>query len=167
MLSWHIARENYVVSRFCLKQGLTYSGCLLAEQSVEMYIKAIYHLYNKCKDIHYLPKLLENGKEKVPYFNKLLNDPKLAYFIKNLWLVYKHTRFGETGFKIEADEVIQVLDEVVYNLDRSYQEIVSPTDKEISPLYVPNSMKTEFLRNNRYYSEKDISNNIMASMPMP
>jgi HEPN domain-containing protein len=41
LLAWHVARENYVMARVCFKQGLTYPSCLLAEQSVEMFIKAI------------------------------------------------------------------------------------------------------------------------------
>lgn len=165
MLSWHIAREHYVVARVSLQQGMTYPSCLLAQQSVEMFVKAILHLDHKSKDIHYLPKLLERGKGKVTYFDKLLKDPKLSYFIQNLTLVNTKMRFGEVGFTIKSDELVQVLDEVAFNLDKSYREIIK--HKEKCPFYVPDSMKEAFLRHNKYFSGKDISNDFMASTPLP
>ena len=140
------------------------SGCLLAEQSVEMFVKAILHLNHKSKDIHYLPTLLERGKEKVPYFNKLLNDPKLSYFIQNLTLVYTNMRFGESTFSVNEDELIQVLDEVAFKLDKSYREIIN---REPCPLYVPDTLKEVFLRGNSYFDEKSTSNNFRASIPLP
>lgn len=165
MLAWHIAREHYVVARVCLQQGMTYPSCLLAQQSVEMFVKAILHLDHKSKDIHYLPELLGRGKGKVAYFDKLLNDPKLSYFIRNLTLVNTKMRFGEVGFNIKGDELTQVLDEVAFNLDQSYREIMK--NKEQCPLYVPDAMKETFLRHNKCFGEKDISNDFMTAMPLP
>jgi HEPN domain-containing protein len=144
---------------------MTDSGCLLAQQSVEMFIKAILHLDHKSKGIHYLPKLLERGKEKVAYFDKLLNDPKLSYFIQNLTLVNTKMRFGEARSSVKGEELTQVLDEVAFNLNKSYLEIMK--NKDQPPLYVPDAMKDAFLRNNKYFGEKDISNDIMTTMPLP
>jgi HEPN domain-containing protein len=165
MLSWHIAREHYVVARVSLQQGMTYPSCLLAQQSVEMFVKAILHLDHKSKVSHDLLELLKLGKEKVAYFDKLLTDPKLFYFIRNLAPVYFKMRFGEVGFTIKSDELVQVLDEVAFNLDKSYREIMKNEEK--CPFYVPDAMKEAFLRDNEYFSEKDISNNFMATVPMP
>jgi HEPN domain-containing protein len=91
------------------------SGCLLAGQTVELYVKALLRLKHKSKDIHYLPKLLTRGRQYFPYFNDLLTEPKLSYFIQNLTLVYTAMRFGEGRSNVKNAEVIQVLDEVVYN----------------------------------------------------
>lgn len=168
LFTFHIAREHYVTARVCLQQspiGIVHSGCLLAQQCVEMFVKAILHLDHKSKDIHYLPKLLERGKGKIAYFDKLLTDPKLSYFIRNLSLVYTKMRFGEAGFDVEQQELTQVLDEVAFNLDKSYHEIMKT--KEKLAIYVPDRMKEAFLCNNKYFGENDISNDVMASMPMP
>lgn len=165
MLSWHIAREHYVVARVSFQQGMTYPSCLLAQQSVEMFVKAILHLDHKSKGIHYLPDLLKRGKEKVAYFNKLLKEPKLSYFIQNLILVNTKMRFGEVGYTVKSDELVQVLDEIAFNLDKSYREVMK--NKEKCPLYVPDTMNDAFLRDNKYFSEKDISNNFMARISMP
>ena len=100
-MTFCIAREHYVTARVCLQQnpiGIVYSGYFLAQQCVEMFVKAILYLDDKSKDIHYLPKLLERGKGKDAYFDKLLTDPKLSYFTQNLTLVNKKMRFGEAGF---------------------------------------------------------------------
>jgi HEPN domain-containing protein len=189
LLAWHAAREHYVVARVSLQQGITYSGCLLAEQSVEMFVKAILHLDNNSKIArslgHDLLKLLEYGRLKVKYFDILLTEPKLEYFIRNLAPVYFKMRFGEVGFSIKNDELIQVLDEVAFNLNNSYRESANPHIRQRArvsiknsvknasyeaqecPLYVPDALKEEFLRNNRYFSEKDVSNNMMASIPLP
>ena len=75
-------------------------------------MKSILHLDHKSKDIHYLPKLLERRKREVAYFNKLLTDPKLSYFIQNLSLVNTKMRFGEARFAVRQGELSQVLDEV-------------------------------------------------------
>jgi len=165
MLAWHIAREHYVVARVSLQQGMTYPSCLLAQQSVEMFVKAILHLGHKSKGIHYLPELLERGKGKVPYFDKLMDDPKLSYFIRNLTLVNTKMRFGEAGFNIKSDELIEVLDEVAFNLDKSYREIIKHNGE--CPFYVPEAMKEAFLSHNKYFGEKDISNYFMARVPLP
>jgi len=167
-LSFHIAREHYVAARTCLQQspyGLVYPGCLLTEQCVEMYVKAILQLYHKSRDIHYLPKLLKRGEKSVPYFGKLLTDTKLRYFIQNLSLVNSAMRFGEARFEVETDELIQVLDEVVYNLDRAYLQIMR--NNQNPPFYVPDGMKDAFLQKNNYFRENDLSSNFMASMPLP
>ena len=74
-------------------------------------------------------------------------------------------RFGEGGFDVEQKELTQVLDEVAFNLDKSYRDIMKT--KEKVPIYVPDGMREAFLRENKYFGENDISNDIMASMPMP
>lgn len=166
--SFHIAREHYVAARVCLQQspiGMSYPSCLLAQQSVEMFVKVILHLDHKSMDIHYLPKLLERGKGKVAYFDKLLNDPKLFYFIQNLTLVNTKMRFGEAAFGLKQNELIQVLDEVAFNLHKSYLESMKHEGQ--IPLYVPDAMREAFLRDNKYFGEKDISNDIMATVPLP
>lgn len=168
MQAWYVARENYVAARVCFQQkpiGIAYSGCLLAEQCVEMFIKAILHVDHKSTDVHYLPKLLDRGKGKIAYFDKLLTDPKLSYFIENLLLVYNKMRFGEAGFTVKQDELIQVLDEVAFNLNESYLAVMENKDKP--PLYVPDAMREAFLCNNKFFGENDISNELMASMPPP
>jgi|SRR5208282_1610265 len=167
-LSFHIAREHYVAARVCLQQtplGLVYLGCLLSQQCVEMYVKAILQLVNKSEDIHYLPKLLKRGEQSVSYFGKLLTDTKLSYFIENLARVNSAMRFGEARFEVQTDELIQVLDEVAFNLDMSYREIMKA--KEKLPIHVPDGMKEAFLCKNNYFGQSDISNDVMASMPLP
>lgn len=169
MLTWHVARENYVIARVALQVGMIYPSCLLAEQSVEMYVKAILSLSGKAptkqERKHYIPKLLELGKDTVPYFKKVLTDAKLMYFIENLNLAYKNMRFGEVGFSAKANELIQVLDEVAFNLDLSYRQIMKNTNP--CPLYVPDELQVPFLQNNKFFSEENISSGVMARMPMP
>lgn len=167
MQSFNIAREHYVVARVCLQQrptGIVYSGCLLAEQCVEMFVKAILHLDHKSMDIHYLPKLLERGEANIPYFQVLLTDPKLSYFIQNLMLVNSKMRFGEEGFDVEQQELTQVLDEVAFNLHGIYLQTIGAPGK--APLYVPHSMKEVFLRDNKYFSEEDTTDNPLATMSL-
>ncbi len=128
-----------------------------------MFVKAILHLDYRSKDIHYLPKLLERGKGTIPYFEKLLTDPKLSYFIQNLTLVNAKMRFGEAGAEIEQQEITQVLDEVVFNLHKTYLETIKAAANP-SPLYVPDELKAAFLRNNKYFGKKDISNHPLAGL---
>lgn len=185
LLTWHIARQHYVVARVSLQQGLTDSGCLLAEQSVELFVKAILHLQSNIEEAHYLVKLLRRGKGKIPYFDKLLADQKMLYFLEGLNLVYNTMRFGEGKSSVKSLELMQVLDEVAYNLDKTYRDMASGhvvqrasvTVKEgvqttsyeakATPLYVPDSMKEAFLKDNKYFGETDISNDFMAKVPFP
>lgn len=126
-----------------------------------MFVKAILHLDHRSMGIRYIPKLLERGKGKIAYFHKLLNDPKLSYFIQNLTLVNTKMRFGEAGFSVKQDELTQILDEVVFNLHKSYLETIKHRGQ--LPPYVPDAMKEAFLQDNKYFGEKDISNDIMSS----
>jgi HEPN domain-containing protein len=185
LLAWHIAREHYVMARVSFIQGMIYPSCLLAEQSVEMFVKAILHLDHKSKDVHYLPYLLQRRKGKVAYFDKLLNDERLFSFVKSLSLAYSKMRFGEVGFSINVKELCLALDEVVFNLDKLYRETsqshivqrvratlkdgvtTSSYEHPECPLYVPTAMKEAFLRDNKYFGEKDISDNFMAGVPLP
>jgi HEPN domain-containing protein len=173
VLSWFIARQHYVVARVSLQQGLTDSGCLLAEQSIEMFIKSILNLQNKSEGHHILLRLLRRGRKKFTYFDNLLNDKKIRYFFENLDEIYFSVRFGEGRADVKSPELIQVLDEVAFNLDKTYREemvtniivhsagAVRDRTREC-PLYVPDSMKEAFLLRNKYFSEKDISNDFMA-----
>jgi HEPN domain-containing protein len=163
--AFHIARHHHVVARVFLNQtpmGLTYSGCLLVQQSIEMFVKAILHLHRKSKGTHSLLELLERGKGEVAYFDKLLKEPKLSYFIRSLWHVYTKMRFGEAGFNVQINESIQILNEVAFNLHKSYIETMKFKDQ--LPLYVPDAMKEAFLRDNKYFGEKDISTNFTKLM---
>ena len=185
LLAWHIAREHYVIARVSFIQGLVYPSCLLAEQSVELFIKAILHLDHKSKDIHYLPDLLKRGKAKIGYFDLLLTDERLKAFIESLSLAYGKMRFGEAGFDINTKELYLALDEVVYNLDRLYQTAsqsrvvqrvravqkdgvtTQSYEKQKCFLYVPTALKEAFLRDNKFFNESDISDDFMARVTMP
>jgi len=167
LFAFQIAREHYVGARICLQQspiGIVRSGCLLAQQCVEMFVKAILHLDHKSADIHYLPKLLERGKAKTAYFDKLLTDQKLRYFIENLTLVNARMRFGEGGFTVEQQELTQILDEVAFNLNKTYLDMIK---SKHAPLYVPDALKETFLRGNKYFTEAAISNDTLAAIPLP
>jgi HEPN domain-containing protein len=173
LLSWYIARQHYVIARVSLQQGLIDSGCLLAEQSVEMFMKSILNLRNKSEGHHILLRLLRRGRKKFPYFDNLLNDKKKLYFFENLDEIYFSVRFGEGSANVKSPELIQVLDEVVFNLDKTYREemiknIIVHTAGAVRDrtrkclLYVPGSMKEAFLLRNKYFGEKDISSDFMA-----
>jgi HEPN domain-containing protein len=185
LFAWHIAREHYVMARVSFMQGMVYPSCLLAEQSVELFIKAILHLDNKSKGTHYLPDLLKRGKAKIGYFDLLLTDERLKVFIESLSLAYGKMRFGEAGFDINTKELCFALDEVAYSLDRLYQTTAQPHivqrvravqkdgvttqsyEKQKCLLYVPTALKEAFLRDNKFFNEDAISDNFMASVPMP
>ena len=185
LLAWYIARENYVIARVSFQQGMIYPSCLLAEQSVEMLVKAILHLDQKSKDIHYLPDLLKRRRATIAYFDLLLNDERLRVFIENLSVAYGRMRFGEVGFDINPKEMCQALDEVVYNLDKLYQSQSQPHvvqraravqkdgttttsyERQKPLLYVPAIMKQTFLQDNKYFGESDISDSLMARLPLP
>ena len=129
-----------------------------------MFVKAILTLDHRSTDIHYLQKLLARGKG-IPYFSELLTNPKLSYFIENLNLVHAKMRFGEAGFGVKQQELIQVLDEVAFNLNKTYLNMMKC--KDAHPFYVPDALKESFLHDNKFFRDNDISNNVMDSIPQP
>ncbi len=165
MLLFAAGRQHYVSSRIAFRNGLTDSGSLLAEQCVELLIKAIMRLHLEQKKSHDLVGLLNRGKDKFPYFRQILQDKKMVYFLRNLDEAYKSMRYGEAKFDIDAEIVIQLIDELTFNLSKTYLQVVKSTAK--TQLYVPSKLEDEVLDKNKFFTRDKITNNPIASIGLP
>jgi hypothetical protein len=68
-------------------------------------------------------------------------------------------------FDVKQQELVQVLDEVAFNLNKTYVDMMKC--KDAHPFYVPDALKESFLRDNKFFRDNDISNNFMDSIPQP
>jgi len=178
LLLFAIARQHYVLARVAFRNGLADSGSLLAQQCIEAFLKSIMLLHwesFKHKDIwgHNIIGLLSRASRVVPELNEITKNPKARYFLDNLKEAYSSMRFGEAKTTVEEQEVIQVLDEIAFQLLKIYAEIITkkPLVKE-KILYVPENLKNDFLCENKFFNETSITNQLLAiyvppGIPLP
>jgi HEPN domain-containing protein len=176
-----IARNNCVAARVCLQNGMVQTGCLLAHQSVEMFAKGIMRLepenyYFAKKDDpaqqgkicvwgHDLIKLMQKSATHSPSMNDILNNDRIKGFLEKLTQGYNPMRYGELSFNVKNDVVIQCLDELASSLDKTYLEKIRA--KEETPLFVHDSFREDFLRNNEAFTAEKITNNPLSVQAMP
>jgi HEPN domain-containing protein len=156
------AQGFYVCARRALLLGYTIPGCIGAHQTVELFAKAILHVAEiPAHGRHALKDLLTQYQSQVPYFATVLANPELVTFLDGLSEGYNALRYGEAGFNIDSGHAIQMLDELAYNLRGTYLEIVKAPS---SDLYVALDDQELFLRDNKHFSQQDITNHPFASI---
>jgi hypothetical protein len=176
-----IARNNYVAARVCLQNGMVQTGCLLAHQCVENFAKGIMALepenyYFAKKDDpaqqgkirvwgHNLIELIQKAVAHTPNMNDILNKDQIKGFLEKLTRAYNPMRYGELSFNVKMDVVIQWLDELASSLDKTYLEKIRA--KEETPLFVPDSFREDFLRNNQAFTAEKTTNNPLSVQAMP
>jgi len=154
----------YIASRYCLHNGLAAAGYLNAHQAIELYIKAIFRLDNNLPFGHNLIKLLDKYKTKDIFFTKVLKESIYSEFLKELSDSYISYRYGKAGSISNPGKIIKILDEIVYNLRNIYiKNIKYPSNK----LYVPNDVKSDFLKDNNFFQKEDLSDGVFARMGIP
>lgn len=159
-----IALQHYVTARVALQNGFVYPGCLLAQQALETFIKAILRLQPKKEWGYDLVKLLEREKERAPYFRKVLEDGERKHFLEQLTKAYERMRYGEARFNVTTHGCIQLLDELVFNLKKTYLETMRAPETKV---YVTPRLREDFLRNNKFFSPEGISDHPLTSLGMP
>jgi HEPN domain-containing protein len=164
LLLFGIALQEYVTARVALQDGFVYPGCLLAQQALETFIKAILRLQPKKQWGHDLVELLERGGDSVPYFRKVLEDAAKKHFLEQLTRAYERMRYGEARFSVKGDGCVQLLDELVFNLKKTYLETMKAPETKI---YVSPRLREGFLQNNRFFTPRDITDNPIASLGLP
>jgi HEPN domain-containing protein len=159
-----IAFQHYVLARVALKNGLVETGCLLAQQSVETFIKAIMRLVPRKERGHNLITLLEQGKKETLPFEEILKDDKKRCFLIQLEKAYLHMRYGEAKYTIATRSVIELLDELASVLRSTYLEKIKAPETKI---YIPESLREDFFNDNKFFRISDVSNSPLASLGMP
>jgi hypothetical protein len=158
------------------------SGCLLAQQSIETYLKAIAHATNQFgTKLYYFAKkedTSQGGKTRIwghdlteliraliadnPGLNVLLFDNQMNDFLKELTESYEPMRYGEATHSAQFEVLAQQLDKVVQILDSIYHTKMSL--KTETKLYVPSSLRDDFLRENKVFPEPKITGFSMANL---
>lgn len=158
------ADRFYLSSRYSLQHGWVVPGCSGAHQAVELYIKAILKLNHEEERGHNIVDLLKKYENHDAYFSKLLQNKKLINLLSELSEAYLLFRYGEAGAESNSIEIIDCLDEISFNLRSVYlRNIKSPSQK----MYVDEDAKHDFLKNNKYFSEKDVTSNPLAQFGLP
>lgn len=162
---FHNADGFYISARYAINYGWIGPGCSNAQQAIELYIKAILKLNNEeSKKEHNLLSLLRKYEDREKYFSDLLKNDNLCDFLKELSDAYLILRYGEAGSNSNASKIIQILDELSYNLRNIYlTNIRSPSKK----IYIPLEARSDFLNNNNFFTEKDLTSNPLAQMGLP
>lgn len=154
----------YISARYNLNHGWVVPGCSNAHQAIELYIKAILKLNYEQEKGHDLIALLQKYENRDPYFKSILENDNLFELLKVLSEAYLTFRYGEAGAQTNSGEIIQLIDELAYNLRKVYlRNIKSPSTK----IYMSNDTKEDFLKDNKYFSEKDLTNNPIAQHGLP
>lgn len=172
LLSFCIARNHYVVGRVCFLNDLQDTACLLAHQSVELYVKAIirlaperYYFANKPDSAqsgkvrvwgHELRALIEVGLTVTPKLSDILSSQMACDFLDYLYIAYTKKRFGIASNLGRGNEV-PIYDWIVRILDGAYLDQLGANELE-KRLYVPDSFREDFARSNHAFSESMISN---------
>ena len=157
-----IARGNYVVSRVSLVCGYTIAGCLLAHQSIEMYLKGIIRAYGRTERGHDLRRLVSAGvRLGIPGLDPIAKNKDQMTLLKELCSVYDTLRFSEeSGYVIDNKNIVLFLDEIALDFERMYAEKLN----EANPLhvYVHETMKDRFLKFNDYFGPEMVTNDSRA-----
>jgi hypothetical protein len=153
-----IAREHYVVSRVSLVCSYSISGCLLAQQAIEMYLKGIIIANGGTPRGHELIKLVGYGiMQRISGLEELSKNRDQMVLMKQLCAVYDSLRFAEdTGYFIANKNIFMFLDELVFFFEKMYADFLKQSDIKI---YVHETMKNRFLKFNDYFTPEMVSNN--------
>ncbi len=154
----------YVSARYNLLHGWVVPGCSNAHQAVELYIKSILRLNHEKERGHDLIALLSKYKNREAYFKDLLENVAFSELLRELSAAYLVFRYGEAGAESNSSKIIDLLDEMAWNLRKIYLEnIKSPSMK----IYVPIEAKEDFCKNNKFFSDKDTTSNSLAQFGLP
>jgi HEPN domain-containing protein len=159
-----VARQNYVTARIAFVQFLTEPACLLAQQSIEMILKAIIALNYQEKWGHNLKAIVESHAQYISCAKQILENPKMIYFIENLVKAYELARYGEAKYNIETGEAAGTLDELFFMLDKTWAETIKG---EQGPLYVPEELEKLFLKGNQFFTADKITSNPLGIIGFP
>jgi len=184
MWLFDIAHNHYVGARVCLINGLTVTGCVLAHQCIETYLKAIARATVKAgKQLYYFSRDSDSTqvrKEKIwnhdllklttkiapdnPNLNDILSDDDLTHLLTKLTEAYDSLRYGEASYSVKFVIVSQWLDKIVSVLERIYYEKRGATGGSL--FYVPECFRRDFLKENYAFTEDNITDYPFASMMM-
>ncbi len=154
----------YISARYNLLYGWVVPGCSNAHQAIELYIKSILRLNHEKERGHDLIALLNKYKSREAYFRDLLKNAAFSELLRELSAAYLVFRYGEAGAESNSSKIIDPLDEMVWNLRGIYlKNVKSPSMK----IYVPAEAKEDFCRDNKFFSNEDITSNILAQLGIP
>ena len=85
-------------------------------------------------------------------------------FLNELSKAYLLFRYGEAGAESNCPDIINLLDELAYNLRINYLKSIKWTCTKI---YISDNTKPSFLRGNKYFKERDLTNNPLSMMGLP
>lgn len=158
------ADSFYISARYNLHYGWIAVGCINAHQAIELYIKAILKLNYEQERGHDLIELLKKYETREKYFTILLQDAVFSELLQELSNAYLTFRYGEAGAESNSGKIIELLDEISCNLRKIYlTNIKSPSTK----LYMPTDAQSDFLKDNKFFSAEDLTNNPLAQMGLP
>lgn len=153
------------MARVSLSNNMTEPGCLLAHQSIEAFIKAIARLEPNARQPwgHDLVELIKEVNKIIPHFNKIIENEAKIFFLSQLHNVYLWKRYGEAKSTIGTG-VIQIMDEILSELKQIYLDVMKAPSTKI---FIPESLKETFLKENSYFKENDITSDPLASFGLP
>ena len=128
MRARELAIGHYVLARTSIFEGYLMSSALLAEQSVELYVKALIKfrgrwIPEKMEKIHNPIALMKMAKD-FPEFTKILSNPERRRFLGELEGVYGTMRFGEASISgIVSRKFASMLDGLAIIFDVFFDNI--------------------------------------------
>jgi HEPN domain-containing protein len=156
------ARSYYIMARVAIVEGYCEPGILLAEQAIEIYIKAIRRKLGR-EDVlygHSLPGLLEATPAPRPsYFDLLLTDPDKRAFLDGLTTAYAPVRYGEVAYGLGFGPMLAMLDEITHNLDRTFRDLEPQAGRR---RYVPETLRRLVFIANQHLTEDEVTSNMVA-----
>jgi HEPN domain-containing protein len=159
-----VARQDYVVARVTLFEGFAEVGCMLAQQSIEAMLKAIIALHHKKKATHDLKYLLQLSRDYIPFADEILKNPDMVHLLDGLFAGYRMMRYGEAKYSVQSDRIVRLLDELIFKLDKLYAETIKGS---FGSLFVPDSMRETFLRDNHFFMSDMVTSNPLALFGLP
>ena len=176
-----IARNRYVAARVSLSNGMLENGCLLAQQSIEGYLKAIAHARNQVKpELYYFEKKKDSSKTgKTQIWGHDLNalvqallpdnprlsaltSPQMHNFLNQLTDSYTSMRHGKATSGAVYATMIQQLDESAKTLEIIYH--IKRNLKNETKLYVPKNLQQTFLHDNKFFDKSKITSFSMVGL---
>jgi HEPN domain-containing protein len=157
------ARAYYVMARVAILTP-AYAGpdVLLAQQALELYIKAI---RRQCGDEpgndHNLIELMKHARmPRPPYFDAVLGDSSKRDFLSALTEGYAPVRYRERAYSLNLPEMSAQLDELVFNFDRTFRELQPAANRRLIVSKAP--LQWFVLAGNRFFREDDVTDNLRA-----
>lgn len=161
--------QYYIAARISLINGLSDPGVILAQQSIELLIKAILALNHQKHITHDLVILFEKSNNIHPFFKNNLEKAEIKQLLNELTNAYGNIkgslRYSEAKSEINPQLIIPLLDEIIFGLKQVYESRINYL-KPVK-IYCPSELKITLLKDNKFFAEEILTDDSLSSYGMP